>query len=229
MTLAADPIAVALRVADTLESLGVAFTVGGSIASSFAGEPRSTIDIDMVAAIDESHVDHLVAALGSEFYIDEESLRRAIRTRGSTNLIHQSTQFKVDIFIAGGTPLDAQQLARRRPVQLGERTLFVHPPEDILLQKLRWYRRAARSQTGSGGMCWRSSERRDGGSIATTLRNTHPPSLSRISSRVRSPRGEHNAVRYAPNPSPRSTEEALSACVEGHCRAVPVLYLYRAN
>src|SRR5262245_22877634 len=137
---AADPIAVALRVIDALEALGVTSTVGGSIAASFAGEPRSTLDIDVIAAIDEPQIDALVAALSADFYIDPESLRRAIRTKGSTNLIHQATQYKVDVFVAGGTPLDAQQLARRQPVQIGNRTLFVHPPEDILLQKLRWYR-----------------------------------------------------------------------------------------
>ena len=43
--------------------------------------------------------------------------------------------------MAGGTPLDQQQLKRRQAVTLGQgRTLYVHPPEDILLQKLRWYR-----------------------------------------------------------------------------------------
>jgi hypothetical protein len=104
------------------------------------GEPRSTIDIDIVAAIDDRHVEGLVAALGHDFYVDPESVRRAIRTRSSTNLIHLATQYKVDLFVAGGTPLDAQQLARRQIVRLGERTLFIHPPEDILLQKLRWYR-----------------------------------------------------------------------------------------
>src|SRR6185436_8500249 len=51
------------------------------------------------------------------------------------------TQIKVDIFVAGGTPLDEQQLMRRRLVEIGPgRVLHVHPPEDILLQKLRWYR-----------------------------------------------------------------------------------------
>jgi hypothetical protein len=137
---AADPIAVALRVADTLDALHVASTVGGSIASSFAGEPRSTLDIDIVAAFDESHVEGLVEALSADFYINPDSLRRAIRTKSSANLIHHATQYKVDLFVAGGTALDAQQLARRRPVQIGDRTLFVHPPEDILLQKLRWFR-----------------------------------------------------------------------------------------
>jgi hypothetical protein len=137
-----DPIAIALSVARVLETLGIPHTIGGSIASSFGGEPRSTVDIDFVAALDESHVPALVQALSADFYIDDASVRRAIRARSSTNLIHHATQLKVDIFVAGGTPLDHEQLKRRQEVTLsaGER-LYVHPPEDILLQKLRWYRR----------------------------------------------------------------------------------------
>lgn len=141
MTPDADPYSVALLVTQALDALGVASTIGGSIASSFAGEPRSTIDIDIVAALEEHHVAPLVSALSTEFYADEESLRRAVRNRSSANLIHQATMLKVDVFVAGGTPLDAQQIARRLRVSVGEnRDLFVHPPEDILLQKLRWYR-----------------------------------------------------------------------------------------
>ena len=136
-----DPIAVALAVVRTLDSLGVASTIGGSIASSFAGEPRSTIDIDIVAAIEGRHIPGLLQALSPDFYVDAGALHRAVRSKGSVNLIHQATMLKVDIFVAGGTPLDRQQLARRRRVEVrpGE-VLHVHPPEDILLQKLRWYR-----------------------------------------------------------------------------------------
>jgi hypothetical protein len=141
MTVPVDPIETALVVSRCLDALGIAYTIGGSIASSFAGEPRSTIDIDMVVAVEERHVDALVSALSVEFYVDADALRRAIRTRSSTNLIHQATQLKVDLFVAGGTPLDDRQLSRRLAVDLGEgRRLYVHPPEDILLQKLRWYR-----------------------------------------------------------------------------------------
>ena len=64
-----------------------------------------------------------------------------MRDKTSANLIHQASQVKVDLFIAGGTPLDEQQLKRRQAVTVGDgRTLYLHPPEDILLQKLRWYR-----------------------------------------------------------------------------------------
>lgn len=136
-----DPIAVALAVTRALEGLHIEHTIGGSIASAFAGEPRSTVDIDIVVALAESDLPALVSALSSDFYVDEEALRRAVRSRSSANVIHHATQLKVDIFVAGGTPLDEQQLKRRRKVSLGPgRVLYVHPPEDILLQKLQWYR-----------------------------------------------------------------------------------------
>ena len=80
--------------------------------------------------------------MSADFYVDDLALRRAVTERTSANLIHQTTQLKVDLFVAGGTPLDRQQLTRRQEVTVSSgRTLYVHPPEDILLQKLRWYRK----------------------------------------------------------------------------------------
>lgn len=140
MTDLVDPIDVALAVTRALDAIGAASTIGGSLASSVAGEPRSTVDIDIVAAIDQQQAAALLAALQADFYVDEEALRRAIRECRSTNLVHQHTQIKVDLFIAGGTPLDSQQLARRQAIEIDGRRLYVHPPEDILLQKLRWFR-----------------------------------------------------------------------------------------
>ena len=46
-----------------LDALQIPHTIGGSIASSFPGEPRATIDIDFVVALDERQVDQLAAAL----------------------------------------------------------------------------------------------------------------------------------------------------------------------
>jgi hypothetical protein len=142
LTADVDPTAIALLVTEVLDQLGVSHTIGGSLASSFAGEPRSTIDIDIVAALAETHVPAFLKAVSPSFYVDEPALRRAIRDRTAVNLLHHGTYLKVDLFIAGGTPLDFQQLNRRKRVELSDgRVLYVHPPEDILLQKLRWYRR----------------------------------------------------------------------------------------
>jgi hypothetical protein len=138
-----DPIAVALLVADALEALKLRYTVGGSLASSMSGEPRSTLDVDMVVAIQEADIAPLVAVVGTDFYVSEEALRRAVREHSTANLIHHETSVKIDVFVAGSTPLDEIQLARRRRVQVSsdpDRFLYVHPPEDILLQKLRWFR-----------------------------------------------------------------------------------------
>lgn len=140
MIRAADPLGVAAQVLAALESCGARGTIGGSIAASFAGEPRSTIDVDIVTDIDAAQVDRFAAALTEDFYIDTRALLRAIERRSSTNLIHHATQLKIDLFVAGGTALDEQQLNRRLSVTVGGRRLYVHPPEDILLQKLRWYR-----------------------------------------------------------------------------------------
>jgi hypothetical protein len=136
-----DPIEIALIVTRVLDDLGIPCTVGGSIAASFAGEPRASIDIDVVAALDEARIADFVSSLGDEFYADADALRRAVRDRSHANLVHQRSQLKIDIFIAGSTPLDEQQLRRRLAVDLGDgRILHIHPPEDILLQKLRWFK-----------------------------------------------------------------------------------------
>jgi hypothetical protein len=152
VTAADDPIAIAIRVGEILDAIGVRHTIGGSIAASFAGEPRSTIDIDFVAALTARHVAPLMAALVPEFYVAEQALHRAVDTLGTANLIHQDSQIKVDLFVAGGTPLDDQQLARRQRVEIRPgQVIYIHPPEDILLQKLRWYQKGG----GASDRQWR--------------------------------------------------------------------------
>lgn len=62
-----DPLAIAGLVAAALDELGVAYSIGGSLAGSFAGEPRTTLDIDMVIDLHADRVADLVRALGTEF------------------------------------------------------------------------------------------------------------------------------------------------------------------
>jgi hypothetical protein len=136
-----DPLQVADRVCAALESLHIRYSIGGSIASSLSGEPRSSLDIDIVADVDAHRVPALVSALEDRFYVEAAALERAVRDRSTANVIDQETAIKVDLFIAGGTPLDEDILRRRVRVEVGGRSFFVHSPEDILLQKLRWFRR----------------------------------------------------------------------------------------
>ena len=109
-----DPLRIAARVCAVLESIGSLYSVGGSVASSFSGEPRSTLDIDIVVSLEASHIAPLIAALENEFYIERVALERAIRDRSTTNLIHRETSVKIDLYLKdGATRLGVDDLLTR--------------------------------------------------------------------------------------------------------------------
>jgi len=138
-----NPIDVALVVARALEACGVRYVLGGSLASSVNGEPRATLDVDLMVDLEEPSVDCVLAALGSDFYADADAFGRAIRDRSSVNTIHLPTATKVDLFVMGATSIEPRQMDRRQRVLLIDppgSSLYVYTPEDILLQKLRWFR-----------------------------------------------------------------------------------------
>ena len=127
------------------DRLGIAYYVGGSVASSIYGEPRSTLDIDIGADLPESAVQHLVSQWNDDFYVSEAAMRDAIQRERCFNLIHLSTSLKVDIFVCGADVFNASVLKRRisRTVAIGDESLSIWfaTPEDVILHKLVWYRK----------------------------------------------------------------------------------------
>lgn len=139
-----EPIVVLLRLVEILDRLGIPYVVGGSVASSLRGEPRGSVDADIVAPIESKHVEDLVRALTPDWYVSEAAMREAIAGRRSFNIILHKPPFKVDVFIPSDRLLDRSQLERRAPVVVArdpERVLYVATAEDILLQKLEWFRK----------------------------------------------------------------------------------------
>src|SRR5438270_375366 len=137
-------IQVAVKVAQAIEALGVPYMVGGSIASSTYGTPRSTQDVDLVAALRLEHVPQLVTSLEAEFYVDGDMIRDAIHQRSSFNVLHLSTAYKVDVFVLKSGLWAREEMARRRQERIGVEpdvaSLYFSSPEDTLLHKLEWYR-----------------------------------------------------------------------------------------
>lgn len=130
-----------LPVIDALESLGVPYHIGGSVASSFAGVARATQDADLVADLRPEHAAPLAQSLQGTYYADLERIAHAIRTRRSFNVIHLGTAYKVDVFVAKDAPFARQNMARRVSLEvpgLG-RSLYFSSSEDIVLHKLLWY------------------------------------------------------------------------------------------
>lgn len=135
-----DPLSLAGVVARVLEELGIRYVVGGSVASSIVGEPRSTLDVDIMIDVDMETVQKLVSRLKDDFYIDDEAARLALQYGHAFNAIHYATSTRVDFFPAENAPFARKQLERRRAVRIADVTLYTYAPEDILVRKLMWYR-----------------------------------------------------------------------------------------
>lgn len=84
-----------LEVIRILEEFDISYLVGGSLASSFHGTPRSTNDVDLVVDLKTAHVPLLAAALEAQFYLDPNQIRAAVRRRSSFNIIFLETMFKI--------------------------------------------------------------------------------------------------------------------------------------
>jgi hypothetical protein len=138
-----EPIEATLAVAATLERLGVEYLVGGSLATSLHGIPRATLDVYIVADLRMSHVDGFVKSLQDTFFVDADMVKDAVRRRSTFNILHLATMFKVDVFVTGDDDLLTAELSRKQRVRVMEdpqAELFVASPEDMVLQKLIWYR-----------------------------------------------------------------------------------------
>jgi hypothetical protein len=137
-------IAVLEKLTDVLDSLNIAYVVGGSMASSVYGAVRFTQDADITVEPFGPMADKLFEALKDDFYISKEAMHQALQDRSSFNVIHFATAFKIDIFVRSESDFQRQVLARGRKVQLGDsaKTISFVSPEDIILLKLDWYRQS---------------------------------------------------------------------------------------
>jgi hypothetical protein len=136
-----DVLATIARISRACEAVAVPWAVGGSFASGLYGEPRATNDVDVIACLRLGDVRPFVAALGDEVYVDADVIREAIAGCRSFNVLDERTFMKIDVFVPPRGPLGEGQLQRRRRLELAEGvSTWVLGPEDVLLQKLAWYR-----------------------------------------------------------------------------------------
>jgi hypothetical protein len=133
----------AFAVVDTLRALDLSYLIGGSLASSVHGVARSTRDVDIALDLPADRVRELVDALAGRFYVDEEMASDAVARTGSFNVVHLETMFKVDLFVLGPDAMSRMELSRRQLHRIGSELheVFVASPEDVVLQKLLWYRK----------------------------------------------------------------------------------------
>ena len=138
-----EPVEVTLKVTAVFENLGVRYLIGGSLASTLYGMIRTTQDSDIITEMRPEHIQPFVAALESDFYIDEEMIAESIQRNSSFNIIHRESMFKVDIFIPRPRLFQESQLTRvHRQTFNFETPISANfaSPEDTIISKLEWYR-----------------------------------------------------------------------------------------
>lgn len=131
-----------------LEALGVPYMVTGSVASSHHGRPRMTQDVDLVADPTPATLSRLVDELTSAgFYVDRATAQDALARRRQFNVIEPHSASKIDVIIRKERPFSHQELGRRQSVRLsGGTPVWLASPEDTILSKLEWARKAGGSE-----------------------------------------------------------------------------------
>jgi hypothetical protein len=130
------------RVVGSLEAVGLRYLVTGSIATSLYGEPRFTNDIDVVVDLPLDRLEEFLRQFPTdEFYLSEESARRAVERRTQFNVIHPRSGLKVDVMVAADDAFDESRFARGRRLHPAPdyRATFA-APEDVIVKKMEYYR-----------------------------------------------------------------------------------------
>ena len=126
-----------------LEGMKIPYVLGGSLASSMQGAPRSTNDADIMVAPFAGRENEFAAGYGEDYYVSVPSIVDANRCRSSFNIINTTIGFKVDFFVQKSREFDASVMARRQarfvPEGATEATAVLSV-EDAILTKLEWYR-----------------------------------------------------------------------------------------
>jgi hypothetical protein len=138
-----EPLEVLQLVVSTLNELRVPYMVGGSIASSVYGPPRTTQDADLVIELTRNQIDPFIQAVLPEFYVDRGLIERAVAERSSFNIIHLKSSFKIDFFILREESFHLGAFHRRQLREVDPYSgvwAYLQSAEDTLLHKLICYR-----------------------------------------------------------------------------------------
>ena len=138
-----DPDFITLFVAP-LEAAGISYMITGSVASSIYGEPRNTLDIDLVVLIKPDQIPLLPELFPEDdFYLppaDVIAIESRREAHGHFNIIHHHTGLKADIYLSRNHPILPWALDHTRRIQTTTCEISVAPPEYVILHKLEFYR-----------------------------------------------------------------------------------------
>ena len=125
------------------EKLKIPYLITGAIASIAYGEPRFTNDIDIVADLNLDQANALRSFFPEdEFYMDVDTVRKAIEDQHQFNIIHPSSGLKVDVIISKKDDFDRSRFRRIKRLNVSEKeSANFAAPEDVIIKKLEYFKK----------------------------------------------------------------------------------------
>jgi hypothetical protein len=141
MSWSQDPTAIASLLAQILNTANIPYYITGGVAAIAHGEPRATIDLDVVIAIDLADLPILAANFEAQgFYVAglADVMTGSLRC---LNITHLETIENIDLMISGREEYDLIKFDRSRLYTLpGSGEVAIASPEDVIISKLVWRR-----------------------------------------------------------------------------------------
>jgi hypothetical protein len=132
----------AVDAAALFERLGVRYVLSGGVATIVYGEPRSTLDVDFAVHMDAEQARRLLALAGDDFLVSPDSAAEAARSSSMFTMVHTASFVKIDVHVVPRSGIYKEEIERGRWQRLGPDhpdDIRIVTPEDLVLQKLRWY------------------------------------------------------------------------------------------
>jgi hypothetical protein len=132
------------EVVAALNELGIPYMAVGAISSNVHGIARLTNDADFVLQLAPGQLTTLAARLGPGYRLDPQGGFESVTFTTKYVIEVVGSGFKFELFDLSNDPHDQERFRRRVSGNVLGLTAWVPTPEDVVVQKLRWYQIARR-------------------------------------------------------------------------------------
>lgn len=127
-----EPLAAIERILQRSQKQGI---IIGGVAASLLGRPRLTADVDAMILLDVSNVESFLHIAREEGLLPRISDVVSFARRNRVLLLnHQTSGINVDISL-GILPFEYEAVERSQNLRLGQFSVFLPTPEDLIIQK----------------------------------------------------------------------------------------------
>jgi len=139
-TQSADAVRVVIA---ALNRLGIGYMLVGSLSSNVYGVVRSTVDAGVVIETDD-RVNEFIQAIAEHFKVEPQIGFETVGMTTKYEFHHKTTDFKREVFCLTEDEHKQERFRRRRMLEHEGLSIALPTAEDVVIQKLRWFRAKGR-------------------------------------------------------------------------------------